>query len=95
MPPNSLPWAYLLVELAVATDTTAVSMAPDLLVFISENVYLSELRDLSPATIIVNLETGKVIEILTRCVSRAEYKDVPDERWIDVGSDFILPGLVE
>lgn len=71
-------------------------MAPtDLLVLTSRRVVLPEADDLAPATIEVDLATGKIAAVHQGLKSRDEYPLLPDERWVDAGDKCILPGLVE
>jgi allantoinase len=73
-----------------------------IIVFSSENVILPNHHSPLPATIIANQSTGVITHILYRRYTEAEL-DHPDidwlngqnVEWIDAGSNFILPGLVE
>jgi len=46
-----------------------------------------------PATIVINNTTGKITDIYDRCMARDSFP--PHTRYIDAGSRYILPGLVE
>jgi allantoinase len=47
-----------------------------------------------PATITINPETGKIIDILPSYRTRSS-NDEDGITWIDAGDKFVLPGLVE
>lgn len=65
------------------------------LVLTSNNVLLSDNLDPTPATIEVDLPTGKIAAIHAGRRERSHYSAVPDDLWIDAGDLYILPGLVE
>lgn len=67
----------------------------ELIVFTSDNVVLSEYDTPVPATIEVNRETGKIIRVLLGRSTRYDYRSLSDDEWIDAGSLYLLPGLVE
>lgn len=46
-----------------------------------------------PATIIIDMETGKITEILPTYQSRQFQED--GITWIDAGNKVVLPGLIE
>ena len=50
------------------------------------------------ATILVSTSAGKIVDVREGRHARAEYADLAgddDDRWIDVGDKYLLPGLVE
>ncbi|EJF58144.1 allantoinase [Dichomitus squalens LYAD-421 SS1] len=63
-------------------------------VFTGYNVVLSDGQP-QPATLIVDLTTGKIVDILGRVSARTDFPDVGDADWIDAGGKFILPGIVD
>ncbi|KAH9996010.1 allantoinase [Russula vinacea] len=65
----------------------------DLRVYIGNNVPC-------PATVLVSTKTGKIIDVREGRHVRADYADYTDlasddDRWIDVGDKYLLPGLVD
>ena len=66
-------------------------------IFTSNSILLSGSRNPIPATIEVDVHTGKIIAIHDGRADRTDekYKDIPDELWNDTGETWILPGLVE
>jgi allantoinase len=60
-----------------------------------QNVLLPEQDAPLPATIKVDLTTGKIIEIYLGCRVPGAVKDGAPAQWIDAGVSLILPGLVE
>ncbi|EPQ57756.1 allantoinase [Gloeophyllum trabeum ATCC 11539] len=48
-----------------------------------------------PATIIVDKTTGKITDIQLNTAERGAYHGLRDEDYIDAGSKFIIPGLVD
>lgn len=72
-------------------------MAPNtLLVLTSDQVLLDTSEAPSPATIEVDLASGKIVAVHKGRRDRGEhYADLSDEFWVDAGDLFLLPGLVE
>lgn len=70
-------------------------MASTLRYFTSSKVYSAASPDGAPATIEVDWTTGRVKRIHSgRPLDRSELAGtVADEDWIDVGNDWILPGV--
>lgn len=60
--------------------------------FTSDNVALPGQGRLEPATIIVDVSTGKITDVIQ---SKRTQDELPDTELIDAGDRFILPGLVE
>ena len=72
----------------------------DLRVYIGNNVLLPGSQVPCPATVLVSTKTGKIIDVREGRHVRADYADYTDltsddDRWIDVGDKYLLPGLVE
>ncbi|CDO77124.1 hypothetical protein BN946_scf184606.g6 [Trametes cinnabarina] len=63
-------------------------------VFVGRNVVLSDGQP-QPATVITDVSTGKIIDILHGISPRSSFADVADEDWIDSGDKYILPGIVD
>lgn len=70
-------------------------MNANILVFTSNSVFDKSSGGLSPATIIVDAKTGKIVDIKRTRSTRSDFPDVANDKWIDVGDKCILPGLVE
>ena len=70
-------------------------MSADKLVFVSDNVLLPGSDSCKSATLVVDKATGKITEGRETRSSRSDFPEIPDDAWIDVGSKWILPGLVE
>ncbi len=64
-------------------------------VFTGSNVVLPGQSHGVPATIVANVDTGKITEIHTGLRARQEFPTVVDSDWLDAGDKLILPGLVE
>lgn len=74
-----------------------MSEAPtDTLVLTSNNVLVQGHPDPVPATVEVDLATGKISAIhLARRDRQQHYPSIADTRWVDAGDLYILPGLIE
>jgi hypothetical protein len=64
------------------------------------NVLLPGSQVPRPATILVSASTGKIVDVREgrHASLRADYADLAgddDDRWVDVGDKYLLPGLVE
>ncbi|KAG8922433.1 hypothetical protein FRC02_011859 [Tulasnella sp. 418] len=66
-----------------------------LLVVTSSNVLLPGQDNPSPATIEVDLTTGKFSAVHNEKKNHSDYQNVSDTNWIDAGDLYILPGLVD
>ncbi len=64
-------------------------------VFTGRHVVLGDGQPPRAATVIADVDTGKIIDVLDRTSSRAEFPDVNDADWTDAGDLHILPGIVE
>lgn len=62
-------------------------------IFTGRNVLLPGCDDPKPATIIVDIATGKITDIQDAYLDRIQFP--ADVTWIDAGDKYILPGLVE
>ncbi|GJE98342.1 allantoinase [Phanerochaete sordida] len=60
--------------------------------FVSSNAVLPGQAEPQPATVLVDVSTGKIVDILP---GRRSQKELPGVELIDVGDRFILPGLVD
>ena len=63
-------------------------------VFTGRNVVLSDGQP-HAATVIADVNTGKIVEIIDRVSNRTDFPDIGDAEWMDAGDKYILPGLVE
>lgn len=70
-------------------------MSSNISVFTSDCVLLYGLEEVKPATIVVDITSGKIIEVKETRASRQDFPDVTDNQWFDAGRKLILPGLVE
>lgn len=61
-------------------------------VFTSKNVVLPDAQNPEPATIVTDIRTGKIVEIVPSYNAKDGLEDV---EWVDCGDNYILPGLVE
>ncbi|PAV20598.1 allantoinase [Pyrrhoderma noxium] len=64
-------------------------------VFTSNKVLLPGNEDGVPATIVVNIASGKIVEIRQQRSVRSDFPGIPDQCWIDSGDKWLLPGLVD
>ncbi len=69
-------------------------MAISRAVFTGRNVVLGDGQPRA-ATVIADVDTGKIIDVLDRTGSRTDFPDVSDAYWTDAGNLYILPGIVE
>jgi allantoinase len=72
-----------------------MSVKPSFLVFVSQNVVLPEHDEPVSAVIKVDTNTGKFVDVV---LGRPSLRDISEDEsveCIDVGSNYILPGLVE
>ena len=79
----------------LGSSAIKILMSSQISIFISNNVLLLGKDQPKPATIVVDNNTGKIVEVKESRATREEYPDVTDEHWIDAGDKMILPGLVE
>ncbi|KAI0654832.1 allantoinase [Cubamyces menziesii] len=63
-------------------------------VFTSRHVVLGDGQP-RPATVIADVTTGKIVDILDGVSPRSSFSEVGDADWIDAGDKYILPGLVD
>ncbi|THH05803.1 hypothetical protein EW145_g4529 [Phellinidium pouzarii] len=70
-------------------------MSLSILVVTSQNVLLSGSIIPSPATLVVDKSSGKIIEVRNARLSRANFPELLDEDWLDAGDKWVLPGLVD
>jgi allantoinase len=71
---------------------------PLLLIITSQNVVLPDHETPVPATIKADLVTGKIVEVILKHTSHADWTELQDEKsieFLDVETKHILPGLVE
>jgi allantoinase len=68
-------------------------MSNQSLVVTSRNVLLPGSDQLQPATITVNIDTGKITDIQTVYTERTSSGG--ETTFIDAGEKFVIPGLVE
>ncbi len=68
-------------------------MATGRLVCVSNNVLLPGSGSPQPASITIDLASGKIIDIIRAKVSQSSFTE--DVHWIDAGDQYVLPGLVE
>jgi allantoinase len=62
-------------------------------IFTGKNVLLPDCDDPKPATITVDIATGKITDIRDGYLDRNQFP--ADVTWIDAGDKYILPGLVD
>jgi len=72
----------------------SISTKPKILVCTGRNVLLPEEDTLGPATIRIDIPSGKIIEI-TQEFQLNDGHDNHEILWIDAGDKLVLPGLVE
>lgn len=65
------------------------------LICTGRNVLLPDVPSPVPATFTVDLTTGKIVHIDHDYQSSDSRSDDPAVQWIDAGSNYVLPGLVE
>ena len=80
--------------------TRAMSVNTDLRVYTGYNVLLPGSQLPRPATVLVSIRTGKIVDVREGRHVRADYADIiassdDDDRWTDDGDKYLLPGLVE
>ncbi|KIY73043.1 allantoinase [Cylindrobasidium torrendii FP15055 ss-10] len=64
-----------------------------LLVIVGDNVLLPDDKVPRPATVVVDLTSGKITTISPSRASRSSFPE--NVQWIDAGSKYVLPGLVD
>jgi len=75
-----------------------MSINADIRFYTGNNVLLPGSQVPRPATILVSASTGKIVDVREGRHGRADYADLAgddDDRWVDVGDKYLLPGLVE
>ena len=72
----------------------SISTEPRTLICTGRNVLLPEENTLGPATIRIDVPSGKIVEI-TREFQLNDAHNEHDILWIDAGDKLVLPGLVE
>lgn len=83
--------AHLPVFIALSLAQTMTSISSNLRVFTSKNVALFDQTSPMPASIVTDAKTGLIVEVI-RTYRASVYEEAD---WIDVGYNYILPGLVE
>ena len=63
-------------------------------VFTGRNVVLGDGQP-QPATVIVDVTEGRILDVLNSVSVRSSHPDIPDEHWIDVDDKYLIPGIVE
>ncbi|KAH0589093.1 Allantoinase [Termitomyces sp. J132] len=66
-----------------------------ILICTGRNVLLPNMTSPVPATLTVELSTGKITDIVLGYQSSDARSDDPTVQWIDAGDKFVLPGLVD
>lgn len=61
----------------------------------SRNMLLPDLDQPTPATINIDISTGKIIEVLLKYVGGAVCNASGEPNFVDAGDKVVLPGLVE
>lgn len=64
-------------------------------VFTGSNVLLAGQTNPQPATIVVDITTGKITDIQSGRRARQDFPATEVTHWLDAGERLILPGLVE
>jgi allantoinase len=72
-----------------------MSVHGDLRAYTGNNVLLPGASLPRPATVLVSTNTGKIIDVREGRHARTDFAHLDDDRWVDVGDKYILPGLVE
>ena len=70
----------------------------DIRFYTGNNVLLPGFQVPRPATILVSVSTGKIVDVREGRHARADYAELigdNNDRWVDVGDKYLLPGLVE
>ena len=83
-------------DLSISIRTMSVNA--DLRVYTGNNVLLPGSQVPRPATVLVSISTGKIVDVREGRHARADYADLAgddDDRWVDVGDKYLFPGLVE
>ncbi|KAI0674716.1 allantoinase [Trametes maxima] len=62
--------------------------------FLSRNVLLTDGQP-RPATVVVDVSSGTILDIIATLVPRSSFPDIDDADWIDAGHSYLLPGLVD
>lgn len=68
-------------------------MPSDLLVVTSQHAFLDQSTTGGPATLEISLSTGKISSIHRERRSPSLYPDLPADRYIDTGDQWLLPGV--
>ena len=72
---------------------------PQSIVVTGKYVLLPDVEDPSPATIVINKESGKITEIERAYIARGLFEKAHPTtsiaNWIDAGAYTVIPGLVE
>ncbi|KAF9029014.1 allantoinase [Hymenopellis radicata] len=68
-------------------------MATGRLVCVSNNVLLPGSDSPQPASITIDLASGKIIDVICAKLSKSSFPE--DVHWIDAGDQYVLPGLVD
>ncbi|KAI1789495.1 allantoinase [Ganoderma leucocontextum] len=63
-------------------------------VFTGRNVVLGNGQP-QPATVIVDVTEGRILDVLDRVSARSDFPDIRDVHWIDVDDQYLIPGLVD
>lgn len=89
--PDGFPkWAITLSSCCLSTQTIEMTV-----VFTSRNVVLPGCDNPQPATFKVDTLTGKILDVQHGYIERKDSARDKGVAWIDAGSNYILPGLVE
>lgn len=71
-------------------------MSSGILVVSAASAILPGASDPSPASIEINLKTGKIERVHTRKVAKSDYTHLEDASFIELGEgQILLPGLVD
>jgi allantoinase len=65
------------------------------LVYTGSKVLLPDSDTLQPATIVIDLATGKILNIYHAQIAQHDMQLPEDTTWLDAQDKVILPGLVE
>ena len=64
-------------------------------VCVGKRVLLPNYDDPVPATIVIDHNSGKIVDIQHRITTRNDFGTSTINSWIDAGDFMVLPGLVE
>jgi hypothetical protein len=65
-------------------------------VFSGHKVLLPDREEPTSASVVVDLDTGKIVEIVEGLYQRSDFpRAVDNDHWTEAGDNVIIPGLIE